>query len=185
MVSLNDGSSAQKTAYDITTSPAKTTTATCLSLGGVYMRKEEFFERLQSGKWPDKPVVDDNLDFRNSFLIPSLPENLTVHGFLDLEKIKIKSLPNNLTVWGYLDIRYTLIKTLPENLYVQDFLCLYGTKVNNLPGTLKILGRLIVPVTFFNKVPPEDLPLMIGYDFYNKNESINMNKIFEKKLKSL
>ena len=50
--------------------------------------------------------------------ITSLPENLTVGGWLDLRGTQITSLPENLTVGGSLDLRGTQITSLPESLRI-------------------------------------------------------------------
>ena len=55
--------------------------------------------------------VDRNRDLRNLDLrytsIKSLPDNLTVSGFLDLSSTAITTLPNNLTVGGNLYLEFS------------------------------------------------------------------------------
>ena len=62
-------------------------------------------------------------------LYPSLPDNLTVGGSLDLKGTAIASLPDNLTVGGSLDLRGTAIAALPDNLTVGGSLYLRGTAI--------------------------------------------------------
>ena len=60
---------------------------------------------------------------------PSLPDNLTVGGWLNLSGTAITSLPDNLTVGGWLDLRGTAITSLPDNLSVGGSLNLSGTAI--------------------------------------------------------
>ena len=50
--------------------------------------------------------------------ITSLPDNLSVGGYLDLSHTNITSLPDNLRVSGSLDLSHTNITSLPDNLSV-------------------------------------------------------------------
>ena len=61
--------------------------------------------------------------------IASLPEGLTIGGWLDLEGTQITSLPEGLTVGGWLDLRGTQITSLPEGLTVGGSLDLEGTQI--------------------------------------------------------
>ena len=48
--------------------------------------------------------------------ITSLPEGLSVGGWLNLRCTPITSLPEGLSVGGWLDLSYTQITSLPEDL---------------------------------------------------------------------
>jgi len=69
---------------------------------------------------------------------------------LDGEKIKVKramvllrnSLPDNLSVGGYLDLRGTQITSLPDNLSVGGYLYLQGTQITSLPDNLRKKANL-------------------------------------------
>jgi hypothetical protein len=74
--------------------------------------------------------------------ITSLPNNLSVGGYLDLYNTKITSLPNNLNVGGYLNLINTKITSLPDNLSVGGDLDLYNTKITSLPNNLSVGGYL-------------------------------------------
>ena len=89
-------------------------------------------------------MMDDSggLDLRGTG-ITSLPDNLTVSGWLDLEGCTgITSLPDNLTVSGWLDLRGTGITSLPDNLTVGGGLDLRGTGITSLPDNLTVGGWL-------------------------------------------
>ncbi|MEI7252383.1 hypothetical protein WCU77_19120, partial [Pectobacterium versatile] len=63
--------------------------------------------------------------------ITSLPENLSVGGYLDLNGTGITSLPENLSVGGYLDLRGTGITSLPDN-FTCDSLYLDPQRFDNV-----------------------------------------------------
>ena len=73
---------------------------------------------------------DGNLDLSYTD-IQTLPDNLTVGGWLYLSGTQIQTLPDNLTVGGGLDLRNTKIQTLPDNLTVGGGLYLSGTQIKN------------------------------------------------------
>ena len=74
--------------------------------------------------------------------ITSLPQGLTVGGGLYLSGTQITSLPEGLTVGGGLDLRGTQIKSLPEGLTVGGGLYLRGTQITSLPEGLTVGGGL-------------------------------------------
>jgi len=78
---------------------------------------------------------------------PSLPDNLTVGGSLDLRGTQITKLPDNLTVGGSLDLRGTQITKLPDNLTVGGYLDLSGTQITKLPDNLTVGGSLYLSGT--------------------------------------
>ena len=94
----------------------------------------------------------DNLNLSNT-KITSLPDNLTVGGWLYLSNTKITSLPDNLTVGGWLDLRGTKITSLPDNLTVGGGLDLRGTKITSLPDNLTIGGSLWLNNTSISSLP--------------------------------
>ena len=91
--------------------------------------------------------------------IESLPNNLVVEGYLDLDGASITSLPDNLTVGGYLDIRGTKITSLPDNLTVGDYLDIRGTKITSLPDNLIVGGLLNIEGTRITHIPND---LVVG-----------------------
>ena len=85
--------------------------------------------------------------------ISSLPDNLTVGGYLDLRETNISSLPANLTVGGDLDLRETNISSLPANLTVGGYLDLEGTNISSLPDNLTVGGYLDLEGTNISSLP--------------------------------
>ena len=80
---------------------------------------------------PDNLTVGVYLDLEGCTGITSLPDNLTVGGGIDLCGTGITSLPDNLTVGGWLDLRGTGITSLPDNLTVGGYLDLRGTGITD------------------------------------------------------
>jgi len=72
--------------------------------------------------------LNDDIDLRGT-KITSLPDNLSVVGYLDLRGTQITSLPDNISVGDSLDLRGTQITSLPDNLSVGDYLYLRGTQI--------------------------------------------------------
>ena len=102
--------------------------------GGLYLRGTGITSL------PDNLTVGGYLDLEGCTGITSLPDNLTVGGYLDLEGCTgITSLPDNLTVGGGLYLRGTGITSLPDNLIVGGGLYLCGTGIND---TSKVKNRL-------------------------------------------
>ena len=94
----------------------------------------------------------DNLDLSYSD-VTSLPDNLTVGGWLNLKYTPIATLPNNLTVGGGLYLKGTKITSLPDNLMVGGSLDLEGTEITSLPDNLTVGGNL-----WLNNIPITSLP---------------------------
>ena len=111
------------------------------------MKKEEFVKLLKNKglqfiETEGKIKVERNLDLRGTG-ITSLPDNLAVGGWLDLEGCAgITSLPDNIAVGGSLDLRGTGITSLPDNLAVGGSLDLRGTGITSLPDNLAVGGSL-------------------------------------------
>jgi hypothetical protein len=82
--------------------------------------------------------------------ITSLPDNLSVGGYLDLQDTGITSLPDNLSVGGYLDLQDTGITSLPDNLSVGGYLYLRGTGITSLPENLSCESLYLDPQRFDN-----------------------------------
>jgi len=85
--------------------------------------------------------------------ITSLPDNLTVEGWLDLSNTQITSLPDNLTVGGDLYLRNTQITSLPDNLSVGGGLDLSNTQITSLPDNLTVGGSLYLSNTQITSLP--------------------------------
>ena len=66
----------------------------------------------------------------NDTSITSLPDGLTVRGYLDLRNTPITSLPDGLTVGGGLDLSSTQITSLPDGLIVGGNLYLRNTPLS-------------------------------------------------------
>ena len=92
---------------------------------------------------PDNLTVGGYLDLEGCTGITSLPDNLIVGEYLDLDGCTgITSLPDNLIVGGYLDLDGTGITSLPDNLTVGEYLDLRGTGITSLPDNLTVGGGL-------------------------------------------
>ena len=78
-----------------------------------------------------KPYYDGYLDLEGCTGITSLPEGLTVGGYLDLRGTGITSLPEGLAVGESLYLRDTGITSLPEGLAVGGSLDLRGTGITD------------------------------------------------------
>ena len=90
---------------------------------------------------------DGNMDLSYDESIISLPETLTVTGFLSLRGCtSLISLPETLTVIGFLYLEgCTSLVSLPETLKVGDSLILTGcTSLVSLPKKLKVGDSLIL-----------------------------------------
>ena len=85
--------------------------------------------------------IERNLYLKNT-LITSLPENLSVGGWLDLSNSQISYLPDNLRIGGTLDLINTPITYLPDNLSVGSYLDIRNTKITSLPENLKVEGSI-------------------------------------------
>ncbi len=108
--------------------------------------------------------------------ITSLPNNLTVGGWLDLGGTQITSLPDNLIVGGGLNLRGTRITSLPDNLTVGGGLDLQGTKITSLPDNLTVGGGLDLQgtkITERETKKVKDLPT----DFYIKYRNYVESKL--------
>ena len=86
-------------------------------------------------------INDGNLNLYHTD-VQSLPDNLTVGGWLDLSGTQITALPDNLTVGGWLYLSGTQITALPDNLTVGGSLYLRGTQITALPDNLTVGGSL-------------------------------------------
>ncbi|WP_051983882.1 hypothetical protein [Pectobacterium wasabiae] len=98
-------------------------------------------------------VIEGDLSLLGRTDITSLPENLSVGGYLDLEGTGITSLPENLSVGGSLYLRGTGITSLPENLSVGGSLYLRGTGITSLPENLSVGGYLDLEGTGITSLP--------------------------------
>ncbi len=115
--------------------------------------------------------------------LESLPENLTVGGWIDLIGCtSLKSLPKNLAAGGSIDLRVcTSLKTLPENLTVGGSIYLNDcTSLKSLPKNLAAGGSIDLRGCTSLKTLPENLA--VGRSIYlNGCTSLKTQKI--KKLK--
>ena len=101
---------------------------------------------------PDNLTVGGWLDLRGTG-ITSLPDNLTVGGDLYLDGTGITSLPYNLTVGGDLYLSNTPITSLPDNLTVGGNLDLSNTPITSLPDNLTVGGNLDLSNTQITSIP--------------------------------
>lgn len=72
-------------------------------------------------------------------------------GNLELDGTPITSLPDNLTVGGFLNLWGAKITSLPNNLTVGRDLNLNSTKITSLPSDLKVVGDLYISYTPLTK----------------------------------
>lgn len=105
--------------------------------------------------------------------ITSLPDNLTVGGWLDLHNTGITSLPDNLTVGGWLDLTGTGIASLPDNLTVGGSLYLSGTGITALPDNLTVGGTLDLHGTAITTLPDN---FLVGWSLYLSDAGIASQK---------
>jgi hypothetical protein len=77
---------------------------------------------------------------RARILMIGLPDNLSIHGDLDLSYTDIAQLPDNLFVGEDLDIDGTRIAKIPNNVFVGGNFYLWGTPIEKLPDTLVVRG---------------------------------------------
>ena len=110
---------------------------------------KKWFDDL--GKSSNEYVINDDfsIDYKNGLYlentkITKLPDNLTVHGWLDLTNTKITELPDNLTIHGYLDLDNTNITKLPNNLIFNNSLYLANTKITKLPNNLTVKDNIYI-----------------------------------------
>jgi len=81
-----------------------------------------------------------SLDFKNTN-ITHLPDNMVVHGDLNLDGTHIARLPDNLTVRGYLGLYgNTELTELPRGLTVDQFINIRGCNIVDLPDDLYVGG---------------------------------------------
>jgi hypothetical protein len=103
--------------------------------------------------------------------ITSLPDNLEVHGTLNLSNnTKLTSLPDNLQVWGDLGLSDTNITSLPDNLQVRGDLVLSDTNITSLPDNLKIGGSMYLRGTTKLTSLPDNLE--VGGDLFLNDTNI-------------
>lgn len=98
--------------------------------------KTTMLEYLRTGEECYKQVIDyvnngcKGCLYLYSTPITSLPEGLSVGGYLSLAYTKITSLPKGLKVGGILDLRNTPITSLPKGLKVGGNLYLHNTPIS-------------------------------------------------------
>ena len=128
---------------------------------------------------PDNLTVGGYLDLEGCTGITSLPDNLIVGEYLDLRGTGITSLPDNLTVGGYLDLRGTGITSLPDNLTVGGSLYLRDTRITSLPDNLTVGGYLDLRGTGITSLPDN---LTVGGSLYLRGTGIKDTSKVKNKL---
>ncbi|MGG6083012.1 hypothetical protein ACQSEB_15065 [Salmonella enterica] len=98
-------------------------------------------------------TITHNLNLEDISGVDTLPDNLTVGGWLDLSGTSITALPDNLTVGGGLHLSGTSITALPDNLTVGGWLDLIGTSITALPDNLTVGGGLYLRGTSITALP--------------------------------
>ena len=101
---------------------------------------------------PDGLTVGGWLYLRGT-QITSLPDGLTVGRWLDLSDTPITSLPDGLTVGEWLDLSGTPITSLPDGLTVGEWLDLSGTPITSLPDGLTVGESLYLRGTQIKSLP--------------------------------
>jgi len=105
------------------------------------MTHQEFINKwLKYVKWS---IEDDILHIQENLLlemskVTSLPDNLFIHGVLNLRDTEIVYLPEGLHVDSWLSVRDTKITSLPKKLFVGQEIYLFGTKIKSLPNDIYI-----------------------------------------------
>ena len=100
------------------------------------------------------------------FLIPhrvTLPENLTVKGFLRITD-NVASLPSGLDV-GFLNMVNSKITELPPDLKVHQTLIARGARIGSLPNNLKLTGYLDLASSWVRELP-ENLEVDCNISLY-------------------
>lgn len=114
-------------------------------------------KKVQIDNWFDKwkPSciydIDDNYiihirdDFELGFYFasdkpPNLPDNLYIHGDMDLRYATFTKLPKNLHVDGSLDLYESAIDDIPGDLYVGRYLTIRKTRITKVPSSSTIIG---------------------------------------------
>ena len=96
----------------------------------------------RSSHWFSQLHVGGDLILQHAS-VRALPQGLTVEGNLDLEGALLKQLPPNLTVGGWMDIQKTSNLTrLPDGLTVGDYLYLQNTNIEVI-GKNTTIGYLL------------------------------------------
>jgi len=115
---------------------------------------------------PDNLIVKGYLDLDDCKNITSLPSGLKVDGALDLRYTNITELPPDLQFGGTLYLQRTPIEKLPNNLTINGSLYLHFCKnITSLPSGLKVFDTLNLRETNFKKLPPDlQVESLVLYD---------------------
>lgn len=106
----------------------------------------------------DFNVVMGNLNLANTKRLKQLPENLEVHGFINLRDSNIESIPSSLISHGNLILDNTSkLHTLPDCLTVGGGLSLKGSRIKTLPMNLFIGGVVDISNTEYLHMIPKML----------------------------
>ena len=127
-----------------------------------------------------KPYYNHNLNLIGT-KITSLPDNLTVGGYLDLQNTQITSLPDNLIVRDWIDLQKTSITSLPDNLIVGSSLYLQGTQITSLPDNFIVGGDIYLegtPIEGYDKSKVNHN--VLGMLSWHNGEYIKCDGIFSK-----
>jgi hypothetical protein len=118
-----------------------------------------------------------------------LPSGLVVQGPVNLgflEKLCLTNfiLPDNLTILGYLFLEKCIYLThLPSGLVVNGWLYLHGCdNLVNLPPDLNVSHKIYCNKKLIDTIPKEDLPLYLNFKFDEYDEA---NEYFSLRLKEI
>lgn len=87
---------------------------------------------------PSTVSIGSSIDLRSSTRLKSLPDNLTVFGYLDISNTTIKALPKNLKISNDLNMSETLIRELPDDIVIGGSLFARGSALAYIPKNLVI-----------------------------------------------
>ena len=147
---------------------------------GKVAKIHKFFK--ESSVKPESCIIDDDLNVTvkgNLFLADhsqqTLPDNLTVEGWVDLSRCDLKELPKRFTVMGNLTLKYTeFLTTLPPDIKVIGNINLRGSAISSLPDNLNVPGFLNLEHTTRLYHLPENLTvgdnlLLVGSSVNKRN----------------
>jgi len=117
-------------------------------------------------------VVNGSIDLENIAIDVKLPDNMTIHGWLDVRGSLVSEIPNNLTIYGNFWVSSSKITYIPNDLHVTDILYCWNmdsltladnltltnldiddSGINELPENLTITGMLSLRKTNIYKLP--------------------------------
>ena len=111
-------------------------------------------KKMEIEEWLNKHIPNDGYEIKddlsievfggiylsNGDFVNEMPDNMTVHGSVNLVETGLTKLPENLTVLVNLDISDNPIEELPNGLYVKHNLFMVHTLIKEMPDDLVVEG---------------------------------------------